>query len=158
MSQPAVLRLIAEVESDLATFQHRAAEVRGIELDGAGSGELARAALALHHAYSAVESILERVSRQIEGSLPIGADWHKSLLDSATLEIPGVRPALLEKDTARDLHELRGFRHFLRHAYAVELDEVELLRHRETTARLTVTGVRDIRRVVAWLTEVAARS
>lgn len=158
MSKALVLRLRAEIESDLVSFETRIREVRSVDLDGARAGDLALAALALHHAYSAVESILERIARQIEGSLPDGADWHKALLDGATLEIPTVRPALLERDTARDLHDLRAFRQFLRHAYAVELDAAELRRHRGTAEHLSISVARDVRRALAWLLDVAERS
>jgi hypothetical protein len=42
-------------------------------------------------------------------------------------EIEGVRPALLSTRLESDLHELRAFRRFFRHAYGVELtaDRVE---------------------------------
>lgn len=158
MSKAAVLRLRAEIESDLAAFDARAREVRSIDLDEPNAGDLARATLALHHGYSAVESILERIARHIEGSIPDGADWHKALLDASTLEVPTVRPALLARETVRDLHDLRTFRHFLRHAYAVELDATEFRRHTQTAERLLVTVVRDVQRALAWLAEVAERS
>jgi uncharacterized protein YutE (UPF0331/DUF86 family) len=35
---------------------------------------------------------------------------------------------VISEETARSLDKLRGFRHFLRHAYAVELDRSELTR------------------------------
>jgi hypothetical protein len=39
-----------------------------------------------------------------------------------TLDIDGVRPALLSPQSAGLLNELRAFRHFFRHAYGQPLD------------------------------------
>ena len=71
-------RLRAELRHDHEAFEQRVHELAGIDLSkaAAGEGDLARAALALHHAYGAVESLLARVARTVEGSLPDGADWH----------------------------------------------------------------------------------
>jgi hypothetical protein len=46
----------------------------------------------------------------------------RSLLAQATVDVPGVRPAVLPRATRADLEELLGMRHFLRHAYGAELD------------------------------------
>jgi len=40
--------------------------------------------------------------------------------------IPDTRPAVLSRETIRDLRELLSFRHFMRHAYAVELESERL--------------------------------
>jgi hypothetical protein len=67
-----------------------------------------------------------RVVRQLEGAIPEGADWHQSLLHSAALELPGVRPVILSRQTVDALRPLLGFRHFFRHGYAVALDPLRL--------------------------------
>lgn len=69
--------------------------------------------------------MLERIERTF-GTLPTGADWHTDLLQGATVEIPEIRPAPLPPSQLAPLRELLKFRHFLRHAYAVELDGVRL--------------------------------
>jgi hypothetical protein len=66
--------------------------LEGIELAHATPATAAQAAVALHHGYGAVESLLVRVSRYVEGSLPTGPDWHVELLESMALELEGVRP------------------------------------------------------------------
>ncbi|MDN5362434.1 MAG: hypothetical protein PWP70_1481, partial [Moorella sp. (in: firmicutes)] len=48
--------------------------------------------------------------------------WHKELLDQMTLEVPGLRPGLLDGKTARNLDELRAFRHVFRNIYGFSLD------------------------------------
>ena len=79
-------------------------------------------AVALHHAYGAIESALARVARTIDGGLPEGADWHQALLESMTLDIESVRPAVLCADSVARLRPLLAFRHFFRHAYAATWD------------------------------------
>ena len=122
-----IQRLRAEIAFDRAAFEQRLSELAGLSLDaGSAPGTTAQAAVALHHAYCAVESILVRVARQLEGAIPEGADWHQSLLHSAALELPGVRPAILSRQTVDELRPLLGFRHFFRHGYAVALDPLRL--------------------------------
>lgn len=122
----AIARLRAEVASDLLAFEQRFEELRSLPPLAAGSSSqpalLAQAAVALHHGYSAVEAALARITKTLEGSVPEGRDWHQGLLANATLEIEGVRGALISPRTARLLHTLLGFRHFFRHAYGVPLD------------------------------------
>lgn len=79
-------------------------------------------ALALHHAYSAMESYFERVAKEVDQSVPDGAHWHQQLLEQMTVPIPQRRPALLDESLLRDLDELRRFRHAVRHSYESELD------------------------------------
>jgi hypothetical protein len=77
-----------------------------------------RAAVALPHAYCAIDRILVRVARQLEGSAPEGAVCHQALLHTAGLAVPRVRPALLSRESVGSRRRLLGFRHFFRHGYA----------------------------------------
>ncbi|GMV38700.1 MAG: hypothetical protein AMXMBFR64_04160 [Myxococcales bacterium] len=86
---------------------------------------LAVVAVGLHRWYTAVEAIVERVERAL-GTMPTGAEWHSELLAGATLDITGVRPAILPEACADPLRSLLKFRHFFRHAYAVQLDGAKL--------------------------------
>jgi len=40
-----------------------------------------------------------------------------------TLNIEGIRPSVISKKTSSLLNELRGFRHFFRHAYDADIDK-----------------------------------
>lgn len=62
--------------------------------------DLAYVAWCLHHAYTALEAIFERVARALEGGLPDAADWNRQLLDGAFREIEGIRPAILGASAA----------------------------------------------------------
>ncbi len=154
---PRIQRLRAEIQSDRAALDGHLDVVASLALEDAGPAVLARAAWSLHHAYTAVESILERVARTVEGSVPEGADWHKALLDDAALEIPTTRPALLGRATVRALHDLRTFRHFVRHAYAVELASDRLVDLQGRAHRLRAPLLADLTALDAWLAQIAAQ-
>ncbi|MFW6067878.1 MAG: hypothetical protein ACOC97_06045 [Myxococcota bacterium] len=119
-----VRRLRAEIRADRSAMEDRTAEVRQFAHgDGSVPPERPGAlALALDRAYTALESILERVARTLEGGVPEGADWHRSLLQNASLEIERVRPAILGGEAVSMADEARRFRHFVRHGYAAPLD------------------------------------
>lgn len=78
--------------------------------------------LDLHRWYTGLEALVERVERAF-ATLPTAAErWHQELLEGACLDIAGVRPAPLPAEALTDLLDVLRFRHFLRHAYIVELD------------------------------------
>ncbi|HHW61055.1 MAG TPA: hypothetical protein GX404_04020 [Syntrophomonadaceae bacterium] len=78
----------------------------------------------LHDYYCGLEKIFVHIARGFGGTLPMGEQWHKDLLEEMTLEIPGVRTALISKKTLAKLDELRGFRHIFRNAYGFSIDPV----------------------------------
>jgi hypothetical protein len=50
--------------------------------------------------------------------------------------LPGIRPEFIPKDAVRDLRELKGFRHVVRHAYDLEFREDRLKELTVAAARL----------------------
>lgn len=97
-----------------------------------GNAELYAVAVTLEHYYTGSESIFERIAREFEGLPPGGDRWHKDLLHAMATSVPGFRPALISDKTMGALARLLAFRHFMRHAYAVDLDPDQLkpLAHR----------------------------
>lgn len=75
----------------------------------------------LHNLYCAFEDLFKTVARYFENQVEDIARYHKELLKRMSLQIDGVRPALLSEETFKILDELRAFRHFFRHAYTYEL-------------------------------------
>lgn len=75
----------------------------------------------LHDFYSAVERIFQRIAAQVDGDLPSGPDWHIQMLQRMAAPIETVRPAVIDRETARELDEYLRFRHLFRHLYAFEL-------------------------------------
>ena len=117
--------LLAELDADVAGLDELVetnARAAGRVRSGAGD-DLDWAALGytIHNIYNALESYFLRVSKFFENDLP-AATWHRELVDRMTLEIDGVRPRLLDRTLAREIHELRAFRHVFRNIYGSRLD------------------------------------
>ena len=83
---------------------------------------LVESAFYVNQIYSGFERILKNVDVIFENSI-VDLDWHKSLLEKMALNIEGIRPSVISKKTSSLLNELRGFRHFFRHAYDVDIDK-----------------------------------
>lgn len=83
--------------------------------------QLESVAYQIHNIYNAIEDLLRLVAAHFENQISDSA-----LLQRMTQPVPGVRPALLTKDTFRLLNALRGFRHFFRHAYIATVGPVQL--------------------------------
>ena len=80
------------------------------------------AALNLHSFYSGSERLFEYTAHQLDGGPPKGDAWHRELLRQMTLEVGGVRPAVISVQTAQRLDEFRRFRHVVRNGYAEYLE------------------------------------
>ncbi len=95
----------------------------------------------LHDFYVAVESIFKIISVEIDESVPEGLDWHLKLLKQMVLEISGIRPPVISRETWKKLDKYRAFRHVFRNVYGFNLDSIrlkELLQELPTTiARLS---------------------
>jgi hypothetical protein len=154
-------RLRAEIASDRAAM-HRCEEDIGSVLgmwnvQMPGRPHLALAAVALHGWYGGLESILERVARALDGTVPSGDAWHRDLLSQTMVEVPSLRPAVLDRDLLPELVGLLEFRHFFRHAYGVDLDPVKLRQNLER-ARAITSGVEQLLERFDRFLEQAMRS
>jgi hypothetical protein len=69
---------------------------------------------------------LLRIERALGLAERAGGTWYTALLGDAALVIPGLRPALFPPATLADWDAVLRFRHFLRHAYVVDLDAEKL--------------------------------
>jgi hypothetical protein len=88
----------------------------------------------------------ERALRLPERS---GEHWHRALLADAALELTGVRPPLVAEE--RDWEELLAFRHFLRHAYAADLDATRLRKNVACLERALAATAPLLREALAML-------
>lgn len=94
--------------------------------------------------------------RAIEGDLPTGPDWHISLIQNAAQPLEPLRPALLSPGSLDALSELRRFSHFLRNAYAVQLDPKRLLHLCDVLNEVHPLLYGDLDRALAFLDLVQA--
>lgn len=92
-----------------------------------GKGRLESIGYQLHNLYCAFEDLFKIVASFFENSIQDKTHYHYELLKRMTVQIEGVRPALLSREAFLLLDNLRSFRHFFRHAYSYELDERKLL-------------------------------
>ena len=76
--------------------------------------------------YTGIEKVLKLIVEEINGGIPKGEDWHKRLLHTMTLEIKGIRPAIISNELYLDLLRFLGFRHDVRQAYGFQLDEKKI--------------------------------
>lgn len=120
-------RLIADIEDDIISIRKIAKDINKItivleEEKGLARGsDLMACAGYLHHYFTGIESVFERISRAFDGGLASGGDYHRELLRSMTLEIPEIRPSIISRELAEELDEYRRFRHMFRHSYGSEL-------------------------------------
>jgi hypothetical protein len=78
-------------------------------------------ALNLHNYYAGAEGIFEEIAREVDGAIPAGPEWHRSLLWQMAAELPGLRPPVIGRATRDCLDEYRSFRHVVRNVYTFNL-------------------------------------
>ena len=76
--------------------------------------------------YMGVEKIFKLIIEELNGGAPRGEGWHKRLLHTMSLEMKGLRPAVISKELYPDLLKFLGFRHVVRQAYGFQLDTRKL--------------------------------
>ena len=142
--------------SDLATYSSLVDELAGLPfLDGGPRSTLAQAAVALHHAYGAIESALARIARLLEDSPPEGPDWHQAL---SGLHGPRRRERQACGAFGGCLGgspQIVGFRHFFRHAYGVDLDGLRLEELRQVAVSSRAVVLSDLKRFDSTLAALA---
>lgn len=155
----AQLRGLGEkISLDLAAAGRAAAEIDQVCRAAASAtpdrGLLARAALALDHYHTALESSFERLARVIDGGVPQGPDRHRGLL--AQMASPhDARPAALSGEAEKGLRQVLQFRHFLRHAYALDLDWARMSSLAASVAPLHLLVSRDLTTLRAFIERCA---
>ncbi len=85
-------------------------------------------ALNLHGFYSGLERVFELIAVDLDGIKLGGERWHIELLRQMTLELPEVRPPVLQSEIAEQLDDYRKFRHLIRNIYTTNLVPAELER------------------------------
>jgi hypothetical protein len=124
MTEPRIERLIAAMERDLEILDRLVLRMQDAQRRIPWPAEdptLYLVAVTLDHYYSAYEAMAERALRFFEGLPERSERWHKELLEATALALRGVRPALVSPEVYGGLRLLLEFRHFMRHAYGVEL-------------------------------------
>jgi hypothetical protein len=105
-------RTVEEAARARKRFSRRAPSA--LELRGLGA--------ILHDFYTGAERSFLKIAPELNGGVPAGVSWHRELLQNMTLALPGVRPAVIRKETAHALQEFLRFRHLFRNLYGFELE------------------------------------
>lgn len=100
-------------------------------------GHLEACAYELARFYTVFERMLENICEAFENHFERDGDWHERILTRLSLDLPGLRPALIPESAVASLRELKRFRHVIRHAYDLTLRQDRL---RELTELAAATS------------------
>jgi len=106
-----------------ATLQRLENKLSVFEKESPSKEMIESAGYWMHNLYCAFEDLFKLVSAYWENNLSENGEFHVNLLKRMIINIRGIRPALLSKESFEYMNELRGFRHVFRHAYTYGLDD-----------------------------------
>ena len=142
--------LATEIESELASLAALGEELGKAPRQDDIYSLRARGSI-LHDFYNGVERVFLRIARELNGGVPRGDQWHRDLVDDMTLEIPEVRPAVIDRDLATNLGDYLRFRHLFRNVYGGVLD-AERMASLERRLPETLAAFRErVETFVAWM-------
>ena len=121
-------RIAAEIQHELERLEQLREELMLAPRGDDTFAMRARGSI-LHDFYNGIERVLIRIAEELNGGVPQGEQWHRQLLTDMTLEISGVRPAVIELNLAKELGDYLRFRHVFRHVYGslLEAERMRLL-------------------------------
>jgi predicted nucleotidyltransferase len=132
--------LIAEVTREWAIAGERAEVVASTlpTLEASPrEADIGWIALQLHYWYTACEQMFERIAVAFGTLVEQSNRYHIDLLHQMSLDIPGIRPPVLQSATVRSLDEYRAFRHLVRNLYAGTLDPEHVRRLAENLPQVS---------------------
>lgn len=113
------MQVLEELEGKYRLVHAKLAAIDPDEFDYVGL------AYTIVNLYNLMENYFLRVAKCFENNVD-KLNWHKDLIKRMSLEIEGIRPALLQSKDVPLIDELRAFRHVFRHIYQSELDVEKL--------------------------------
>ncbi len=123
-------RLAERLRNELAGLEREVNRARkswqSAQVTSDPSAYIDSVALNLHGFYSGAERLFELIAEQVDEHRSSGEAWHRELLDRMGQEVPDVRPAVINPQTAIALDELRKFRHLVRNVYTAHLDPARM--------------------------------
>ena len=145
-----VRRLAAEIDAELANLDALEREFANRPQHDDSYSLRARGSI-LHDLYAGIERILVRIAHELNGGVPQAEQWHQQLIEDMRLDIPEVRPAVIDSALARTLGEYLRCRHVFRNVYGSTL-EVGRLRPLEQRLPVTLAAFREqIRAFLSWM-------
>ena len=145
-----VRRLAAEIEAELAGLDELERELANAPRQDDSYSLRARGSI-LHDFYGGVERVFVRIASELNGGVPRAEQWHRELVRNMTLEIPEVRPAVLDPALAEALGAYLRFRRLFRNVYGSVI-EAERLHPLEERLPATLAAFRErIRAFLSWM-------
>lgn len=120
-----LIRLKANIEKDLKDISQLQKEKDELGMEETHPRILGSI---LHDFYTGIERIFRKIAEECDGGVPKGENWHKELLGNMTLELEGIRPAIITDELREELEEYLGFRHVFRNIYGFQLEPERLKR------------------------------
>ena len=105
----------------------------------------------LHDFYSGIERVFVRIAEELNGGVPQGEQWHQQLVRDMGLEIPEVRPAVIDEELSRSLGDFRRFRHVFRNVYGFALEDQRMRPLEERLPTVLAAFRRQVGEFLAWI-------
>ena len=143
-------RLAAEIEHDLERLEQLREELATAPRGDDTFTLRARGSI-LHDFYSGIERVFVRIAEELNGGLPQGEQWHLQIITDMSLEIPGVRPPVIDTALAEVLADFLRFRHVFRNVYGSPLQAERMPPLEERLPRVLASFLTQVRTFLAWM-------
>ena len=159
LSTVALRGVVMDIENELAHLQLLHTDIECVRAEIARDPAHTRLfyenlALKLHNFYTGCERIFNLLIAELNGAPVTGYDWHQRLLERMATTWQD-RPALLQRETARQLREYLGFRHIVRNVYGYELDIERVERLVTHYPQVWAAFHAEVKAFLSWLSAVA---
>ena len=149
-------RLAAEIEHELQGLDALREELAAAPRNDDTFTLRARGSM-LHDFYSGIERVFVRIAEELNGGVPQGEQWHRQIVTDMALDIPGVRPAVIDTALAEELGDFLRFRHVFRNVYGSLLQAERMRPLEERLPAVLAAFRRQVRAFLAWMVGAPAR-
>ena len=143
-------RLAAEIEHELQGLDALREELAAAPRNDDTFTLRARGSM-LHDFYSGIERVFVRIAEELNGGVPQGEQWHRQIVTDMALDIPGVRPAVIDAALAEELGDFLRFRHVFRNVYGSLLQAERMRPLEERLPAVLAAFRRQVRAFLAWM-------
>lgn len=128
-SQNKCLTLLGIFESQEKIFDKIILEIKRISPKS--PEETAYLGYLLHNLYCGLEEVFKYTASTFENNIDDPTKYHIELLNRMNINVPDIRPALVDEKAYKLLDTLRGFRHIFRHSYQRDLrgDLIQIIKN-----------------------------
>jgi hypothetical protein len=149
-------RLAAEIEHELQGLDALREELAAAPRNDDTFTLRARGSM-LHDFYSGIERVFVRIAEELNGGVPQGEQWHRQIVTDMALDIPDVRPAVIDAALAEELGDFLRFRHVFRNVYGSLLQAERMRPLEERLPAVLAAFRRQVRAFLAWMVGAPAR-